>query len=433
MSTDEEQLPPPPPPPPPALAPVDRAERIGEMDVLRGIAVFGIFLVNMPLFNGVSGVFFNNPQTGWWPEWYNQAALSFIQIFAQAKFYTLFSFLFGLGFGVQMIRAEAKGSAGFAGTFRRRLAVLLAIGLVHFFLVWWGDVLHVYAILGFALLQFRKRSQKTLLLVAAALLLGPWLGGAGYFAFRAVVPEKKDPAKEAENKKKREENKQKAKTEREDEVKVLGSGSYFDIVKYRAPRNLKHMMAEIFWSIELFCSFLLGLALAKSGMLDRPSDHLAFFRRVMWGSLAVGIIGTAGLLYLRTKNGPDAPNYIGFLESMSQELFARPGVAFFYASGVVLLLQGAFWRRALSPLSAVGRMALSNYLFDSLLCTTIFYGYGFGYFGKIGFAAALALTAGIYICQIPASVWWLNRYRFGPVEWLWRSLTYGRRQPMRLW
>ena len=268
-------------PEPPPLAPVEGAARIGEMDILRGAAVFGIFLVNMPLFNGVSEVFFNNPRSGWWPEWYNQAALQFIQVFAQAKFYTLFSFLFGLGFGVQMLRAEAKGTPGFLLTYVRRLVVLLAIGLAHFFLVWWGDVLHVYAILGFPLLRFRNASQKKLLRFAAAFLLVPWMSGIGYFAFRAFVPEKKDPAKEAESVKKREENKQKQIKDRAEEVRVMGSGSYIEIVKFRAPRNLRHMNAEVSWSIELFCSFLLGLWLAKSGMLERPVEHIGFFRRVI--------------------------------------------------------------------------------------------------------------------------------------------------------
>ena len=137
------------------------------------------------------------------------------------------------------------------------------------------------------------------------------------------------------------------------------------------------------------------------------------------------------MLCFRARGGPDAPDFVGFLEAMFQELFARPGVAAFYAAAVVLLAQSQFWRRLLTPLSAAGRMALSNYLFDSLLCTTIFYGYGFGYFGKLGFAGGLALTIGLYLCQVPLSVWWLSRYRFGPAEWVWRSLTYGKAQPMR--
>jgi uncharacterized protein len=106
-------------------------------------------------------------------------------------------------------------------------------------------------------------------------------------------------------------------------------------------------------------------------------------------------------------------------------------LSFFYASVIILLAQRQPWKTRLAPLAAVGRMALSNYLFQSLVCTTIFYGYGLGLFGKVGPAAGVGLTFAIYAMQIPLSLWWLRRFRFGPMEWVWRSLTYGRLQPMR--
>jgi len=113
-------------------------------------------------------------------------------------------------------------------------------------------------------------------------------------------------------------------------------------------------------------------------------------------------------------------------------LIAAPAMSFFYASTIILLAQGEAWRRRLAPLAAVGRMALSNYLLQSLICTTIFYSYGLALFGKVRPSLGLLLTIIICLIQIPLSVWWLRRFQFGPIEWLWRSLTYWQRQPMRV-
>jgi len=113
-------------------------------------------------------------------------------------------------------------------------------------------------------------------------------------------------------------------------------------------------------------------------------------------------------------------------------LFAAPAMTFFYASTIVLLTQDEAWLRRLAPLSAVGRTALSNYLLQSLICTTIFYSYGLGLFCKVGPSRGLLLTFVVFLVQMPLSMWWLRRYQFGPVEWLWRSLIYGQRQPMRV-
>jgi uncharacterized protein len=108
-----------------------------------------------------------------------------------------------------------------------------------------------------------------------------------------------------------------------------------------------------------------------------------------------------------------------------------PALSFFYASAIVLLFQQAGWRKRLAPLAAVGRTALSNYLLQSVICTTIFYSYGFGLYGRTGWLAGVVLAFLIFAVQVPVSLWWLRRFRFGPVEWLWRSVTYGKRQPMR--
>jgi uncharacterized protein len=116
---------------------------------------------------------------------------------------------------------------------------------------------------------------------------------------------------------------------------------------------------------------------------------------------------------------------------LTGQTFGAPALALFYMSGLTLLSQNTAWQKRMAPLAYAGRMAISVYLMQTLICTLLFYGYGFGLYGKVGAAGGILLTVIIYVLQIPFSVWWLNRFRFGPVEWLWRSLTYGKLQPMK--
>ena len=426
--------------PPQSLEPVTKASRIAEMDIVRGIAILGVFLINMPLFNAPASAFFQPGWvTGWWPEWNHQAALWFINTFAQGKFYTLFSFLFGMGFGVQMLRAMEKGAPDFTRIYLRRLLVLLGIGLVHFLCFWWGDVLHVYATLGFLLLLFRKRAQKTVLRVAFGLALGPMIGTAGFFAIDAArthfsTPEKQQARlkERAEGEKKRPERRQQMRVDMDKNRVVMSTGSVKEVFAERFREVKRQLPGEIGWGIELFTNFLFGLWLARSRKMDDVRGNLGFFKRVF----AVGLVGGLGLSvlthWLSGVIPQSAPDWQQATLSMAQEFVSRPLLAGFYGAGVVMLAQVDFWRRFFGPVAAVGRMALTNYFMHTLISTTIFYSYGFGLYGKVGPAWGLLLCFVIYGLQLAFSVWWLNRYKFGPMEYVWRSLTYGKRQNMEL-
>ena len=431
---------PPPPPPPPPLEPVAKTQRIAEMDIIRGLAILGVFLINMPLFNAPSQAFFNNKVTGWWPEWNHQAALWFIHTFAQGKFYTLFSFLFGMGFGVQMVRAMEKGQRDITKVYLRRLTVLLVIGIIHFTCLWWGDVLHVYATLGFLLFLLRKAPQKRLLRIAFALALFPMVSTFGYFIFQNVkdkyftseAQRKENEKKDAENLAKRPERRQKIKEDMHRNKVIMSTGTIKEVFLERFKEDRRQLPGEVGWGVELFTNFLFGLWMARSGLLERVTENLGFFRRAFW----IGLIGGLGLSLLThwlSGQLPDnAPNWQQALIGTVQEFISRPLSAVFYGAGLILLAQREFWLRVLAPMAAVGRMALTNYLTHTLISTTIFYSYGFGLYGKVGPAWGLLLCFVIYGLQLPFSVWWLNHYRFGPMEWVWRSLTYGRKQPMAL-
>lgn len=404
------------------LAPVALQERIALIDVLRGIAVFGIFLINMPLYLAPSDGFFQWENNALWSDPADRLATAFIYIFAQGKFYTLFSFLFGLGFGVQLLRAAQRYSPNFLTVYRRRLFALLVIGTLHFFLIWWGDVLHVYALLGFALLQFRDRSDKTLLVWAAYLTFVPFVLAIGGTTISRLTDEKTS----VEKQKKRDVEKKEAKEKIEKDLQVKSGGTFGDIVILRFRRNLRQLAGEAKWSIELFTSFLLGLWVSRRRIFQEPELYRQLLAPVAFIVLPLSLLvaGADAAYGYQHPNQDVTPLWRMHLE-LIREFLARPGVAFGYAAAL-LLIGTEGW---MSPLAAVGRMALTNYLLHSLVFTTIANSYGLGLYGKIHPAQGLALCFAFFALQLPFSVWWLRRHQYGPAEWLWRSLTYGERQP----
>ena len=173
-------------------------------------------------------------------------------------------------------------------------------------------------------------------------------------------------------------------------------------------------------------------AVGRRRIFQNISSYLPLIRKLMWWGLGLGLAGTLVSVgghwpYPSVPYSRGMRHYSGLLW-----FFGTPALSLFYACVLILVAHQQAWKRRLSPLAAVGRMALTNYLLQSLVFSTVFYGYGLGLYGKVGPAANVALTALIYGLQIPLSVWWLQRFRFGPAEWLWRTLTYGKLQPMRV-
>jgi uncharacterized protein len=415
----------PPQPEPTPLAPVARQDRIAAMDVLRGLAVLGIFLINMPLYLAPSAAFFNWENNVLWPGTNDRLATLFIYIFAQGKFYTLFSFLFGLGFGVQMLRATERNSPNFLPIFRRRLTILLIIGILHFTLIWWGDVLHVYALLGFVLLLFRERSDKTLLIWAACLTFFPpiaAIGGTTYehFTNRQLTAEEKQ-----KNEKKRDERRARNQKNLIEEIRVYSSAPLPVILEHRLQKDKEHLPNEIGWSIELFTNFLIGLWVSRRRILQDPQQYRPLLTRLACLALPIAIaLSAADLIYGYQNPGQDTPLWRTHL-GLIREFIARPAMTYGFVAAILLTgIQS--W---MSPFAAVGRMALTNYLMHSLVFTTVANSYGLGLYGRIHPAHGLALCFAFYALQVPFSFLWLKHFNFGPAEWLWRSLTYGKPQP----
>jgi uncharacterized protein len=386
-----------------------REERIEAIDILRGVAILGILIVNMGLFSLPEG----NAVAG--------TAERLIYFFAQEKFKALFSFLFGLGLAVQMMRAEARG-AHFLPLYGRRLCVLLLIGVAHFLLVWDGDILHDYALLGVVLLCFRRWSPKSLLVGAGVLLAIPVLffGITTSYAITGHV----NPHVKAWI---TYENGAEDDGTTDDFWDTYSRGSYAEMVTLRAselPRDMSPDTDDAY----VLAIFLLGLYAGRRRIFHDTLAHLPLIRRVQRWGLMTGVAGNAAF----AVGGAFDPSPTSVTQNVGRLclVVAAPALMLFYASTILLLTQREIWRRRLAPLAAVGRTALSNYLLQSLICTTIFYGYGFALFGKVSPALGLLLTIAIFLIQIPLSVWWLRRFQFGPMEWLWRSLTYWHAQPM---
>jgi uncharacterized protein len=385
-----------------APSPVPTDQRITAIDALRGAALFGILVANMRGFYAPAPVYFTPEVIHSRPV--DIAVQAAIGTLVSGKFITIFAFLFGLGFAIQMERVNAV-------TYARRLGVLAVFGLLHASLLWSGDVLFNYALLGLPLLLFRRTGPKWLFRWGALLFLNTaLLGLAGLVAVHlgVEIPRSPPPAPDV----------------LAEHVRIFSQGSWMEIFRRRWADFVQIHASLPFSGPHLLGNLLLGAWVWKRGWLSDIDSHAERLRAVRkWGLLiglpaVVAITAIAKVYHVRLLP-PSIPGF-GMLLLMS---FGIPCLSAFYSTTVLLAHQGgAAWTR---PFAAVGRMALTNYLMQSLICTTIFYSYGGALFGKVGPVGGLALTVLVFGLQIPLSGWWLRTHRYGPMEWLWRWLTYG--------
>lgn len=402
--------------------PTEPRERIKVVDVIRGFALFGILIVNMELFSAPT--LYGTPFPAGGSE-SDRVIDLWITFFARGRFYSLFSLLFGMGLALQMLRLEARG-VRFIPLYSRRLLVLLGFGVFHSLFLWHGDILVTYAVLGAFLLLFRKKSSGTLLTWVAVLFVAPIMYSAltrGIQELRATSGEGAGVRTAVE-----------ATAAEDDEARSLeavrryGSGTWGEIMGQRVQDLQREYLPDTLRSTlpQIFMMFLLGLAIGRSRMLEDVDRHLPILRLAWWLGALSGFLELVLLLgwILPGRSMP------GVLDAAWGGIHQtnRTMLCLFYFSTLVLLFRSDAWARILSALSAPGRMALTNYLLQSIICTTVFYSYGLGLYGKVGAEEGLVISCAIFLVQLVASNLWLKRFRFGPAEWLWRTLTYGRRQ-----
>lgn len=367
-------------------------ERIHTLDVIRGAAVFGILLVNMRFFSSSLEVL--RWRLSRWPEWWNAAAELFIDVFVAGRFLCIFAFLFGYGMIMMQERAEAAGRP-FARIYARRLAALAVFGLIHGLFIWFGDVLFHYAVVGFLLLAFRRAEPGRLLAWAVGLMsLLPMLVLLASLAGGPALPLVPAPDVQARI--------------ALDEA-VYSGGTYAEIQRLRVRDWIDSAFTHITYYPHLLGLFLLGAYFARAGLLHDVRANRALLVRLAWR------VGAAVAAVTAAYAWAPAFSYVA----------GGPVVGLFYILVLGILMTHPVWERRLRRLAPVGRMAFTNYIAQSVVCTLVFYGYGLGLYGRVGPLAATAGAVALYALQAAASRAWLRRFPAGPLERLWRRVTYG--------
>jgi uncharacterized protein len=335
------------------------------------------------------------------------------------KFNSMFSLLFGIGFTIQFARMQARDPARATGLYLRRLGVLGVFGLVHATLFWTGDVLHIYALLGLLmLLALRRLGDRAIVVLIGACLLYPVVSGV----LRLLVMTPEITAQLVAE----------AKAFEASNNAAYGQGSFVDAAAEHL-REFGHFYDNR-WSlwntlgfyVQMAMTMLLGLLAGRRHWPQRIPELLPRLPRLPWGALALGLVcGLAFTVIFESQRAP-GPTPLKLLGGLCYWA-SRFALMVFYVLTIVRVAQTPAGARALAPLATTGRMPLTNYLMQTLLCTMLFYGWGFGQWGRVGPAAGLGLALLIYFgIQVPWSLWWLRTHERGPMEALWARLTYGR-------
>lgn len=401
------------------LAPLTSSERLDSLDVLRGVALLGIALMNVEYFTAPLMDMSEGIATG--GSGLDRLADAFVYVFVRGKFWTLFSLLFGMGFAVMLGRARDAGR-DFVALYLRRTFGLLLFGLVHAWLIWSGDILVSYALTALVLLLFFRdtpvdRTWKWgagiwAVLVGAMLLVGAMMAmGDGVTDPNAAESAATIAAL------------------REAEIAAYSGGSYAEATAMRL-RYFVHALGFNAFLVPLVLGmFLVGGWLVRSGAMARPLDHRQLFTRLAWIGGLGGLALTAASVAVNANPGTAGQLPPDAMLAMALHMAGSPLMALAYIAIVVLALQrGAGWLCALAP---AGRMALTNYLMQSVIGTLVFYGYGLGLWGQVPRAGQVLVVVVGFVLQLLASRWWLARFRYGPLEWSWRAFTYWQVPPLR--
>ncbi|MBK9175241.1 MAG: DUF418 domain-containing protein [Flavobacteriales bacterium] len=393
-------------------------ERTHLLDALRGFALFGVVWSNYAF---LSTWIIRSPeeQAALPGAWLDVVLGPFHDILIDGKFYSIFSLLFGIGFGFFL----DKGGSGQA-RFLRRMLLLLLIGVLHLRFLWAGDILSLYAILGLLLPLFRHVGDRALLVIATVLLLSPIaVDTARVLTNDAFYPAGKvADALEAEAA---------VKGSRREVWLAVSTGGWKEFTT----------ICERFWLFRIWiildsnrpqkvlALFLIGLWIARRKLFADPTRHRTLFKRICIAGATIGlpfcVLNWYSINYL-----PQLPEAQGLVGTVSYA-FGVVLLALAYASGFALLWTDQHWQKRFEVLAPMGRMALTNYLMQTVIGIFVFYGIGLGLGGRVSMVGYESIALAVFIVQVIWSRWWLVRFQYGPFEWAWRSLTYGKVMAMR--
>lgn len=402
------------------VSPVSVSERIEIIDILRGLAVGGILIGNMQWFSGYGMM---PPAMVESSAMIDKVVTFFVHFFIEGKFYSIFSFLFGFGFALQIARATERGDTK-ATLFKRRLFWLLVIGLIHAYVFWPGDILSIYAVMGFILLLFRNKSDASLLKWAVGLMIVPIVTYLLLFgAFLAFAPPDVGATVDA------------GQAEFwNSSVETVGNGSFWQIMSTYNPDYIIGRYMGLIFQMRLpkiLAMFLLGFYAYRIGVFQNLKDNAPLVKSVLIYGVILGVVGNLIMTAAAGNEGSFPPSAMG-VAGVVGYAFGVPALALGIIALLTTLWQTDLWKRVLGIFAPVGRMALTNYLTQTLACVMIFYGYGLGKFGTFTASQATLTALAIFAVQIVVSTGWLKLFAFGPMEWIWRQLTYGKRLPLRL-
>jgi len=428
---------------PPVLgSPVTPLDRIETIDVLRGVAVLGILAINIDFFALPMMVLFNPNIAGGF-DGFNLLVWKFDYYLFFQKMMAIFSMLFGAGVVLMHQRAEAGGRR-FGRIHYRRMWWLLVIAMIHAYVFWYGDILFTYAICGLILFLLRRRSPRLLIILGSAVLIFGALimiGSGAQFSFLKNEAQKAIAARDAgESLSDQQEyiietwdrmSEMFATTggEIEEEIEAY-RGSFVDAFRYRIGQSImmqtQGLLFRALW--RALGLMLLGMALMKMGFFSGTRSRRFYIILAVIGygvGLPAVVYGAESLI------AHDFDIVYNFMIGEHYNYFGSVLVSLAHVSLIVLICKANILPGLRRCLSMVGRMALTNYLLMTLICTTVFYGYGGGLFSRVPRMGLFGIVVAIWIILLLISPWWLNRFKFGPAEWLWRTLTYWKAQPMR--
>ncbi|MGK5741144.1 DUF418 domain-containing protein [Micromonospora sp. URMC 103] len=390
--------------PAPATGPA-APSRLRDVDALRGFALFGILVVNIAFFatafpwHGIDDPAYASAA--------DDAVRQTVALLFELKFYLLFSFLFGYSFTLQLESARRRGAA-FVPRFLRRLAGLFLLGAAHAVLFFHGDILTTYALLGLVLLAARRMRPRTAMIWAGVLLglvalqmVGAAVTGASLATDPAVALAEGRASTEA----------------------LAGSPATVIAEHLRAMPQMLLGLASLQAPAAL-AAFFVGLAAGKRGVLAHPERHTRLWRTLCWAGYPLGL---AGAVLFATTGGTTGLDPVALaLTVVTAPLLAAAYVATLFQIFPTRI--GDVLSRTLAP---AGRMALSNYLGQSVICAVVFTGWGFGLVGQVSPLAAVLVAVAVFAAQVAASAWWMRGHHYGPVEWLLRALTNATVPPWR--
>jgi len=400
--------------------PVTETDRIASLDVLRGFAVLGILVMNIQSFSMI-GAAYLNPYAYGDMSGADRLVWFLSHLFTDMKFMAIFSMLFGAGV---MLMAERRAAAGkpASGLHYRRMLGLLLFGLVHGYLFWYGDILFAYAVCGLWVFLFRNKKPRTLL-IAGLIIVG--VSAAVSVFWQATMPWW--PPEAVENLRD---------TWWEPPPETVAAeldayrGDWSDQQTARGPKTFymetSHFLTETMWRAGGL--MLIGMALYKLGILSAARSIKTYATMVAAGVFIGLPVVAVGVFYCEAS---EWDLHSAFFGGAQFNYWASILVAIGWIGAVMLVCKTGVMTRLRSALSAVGRMALSCYLLETLICTTIFYGHGFGLYGSVERTGQISIVAAVWLFLLVLCPIWMRHFRFGPFEWAWRSLTYWKLQPLR--